>query len=70
MHKSHSHTGDHVVPEPNPFLAGQSAAKQGKAISVSPYKKGSREWVRWLNGYQYQRNVMNQPAATYTKELD
>lgn len=63
-------TGDHVVPEPNPFWAGQQAAKAGKAISVSPYKKNSREWVRWLSGYQYQRNVMNQPAPTYAKEAE
>ena len=43
----------HTPPEPNPFAAGQEAHRKRKdAHEANPYLKGSREYKRWINGYQ------------------
>jgi hypothetical protein len=43
----------HRVPEPNPFEAGAEAFKKGKDVhKANPYVKGSRPYIRWINGYQ------------------
>ena len=39
--------------EPNPFEAGAEAFKKGKDVhKANPYVKGSRPYIRWINGYQ------------------
>lgn len=43
----------HAPPEPNAFAAGAEACKKGKDVHTSnPYVKGSRPYIRWINGYQ------------------
>ena len=43
----------HAPPEPNAFAAGAEACKKGKDVhTANPYVKGSRPYIRWINGYQ------------------
>lgn len=59
--------GEKSVAEPNPFVAGQSAAKAGHTVEVCPYVKNSHAWVRWLNGWRYQLRVDGKPEPTTKK---
>ena len=43
----------HSIKEPNPIEAGAKAFKAGKDVhKANPYVKGSRPYIRWINGYQ------------------
>jgi hypothetical protein len=44
---------EHSPKLPNPFAAGQEAhAKHKDVHTANPYRKFSREYTRWINGYQ------------------
>jgi hypothetical protein len=51
----------HAPQEPNPFAAGAEAARKGKNVhTANPYIKGSREYIRWVNGFRAaQMEVIN-----------
>lgn len=49
----------------SPFEAGRDAAQNGKPFTVCPYTKHSKQWVRWMNGYQC---VPGAAAVTVKKE--
>lgn len=36
----------------SPFANGTSAYSKGKSIHDSPYPEGSRERIKWVNGWQ------------------
>jgi hypothetical protein len=36
----------------NPFVSGRSDAEAGKSWKQAPYPKNSRDWVRYMSGYQ------------------
>lgn len=68
MSKIGSLTGQHAVPEPNPFVAGQEAAKYGRGMEACPYVRGSHAWTRWLGGWRYQLRVLGKPEPAHVKE--
>ena len=68
MTKSLTPTGMHAVPEPNPFIAGQEAAKRNRGLADCPYVRGSHAWTRWLGGWRYQLRVLGLPEPAHVKE--
>lgn len=53
MKLSTSPTGATSPREPNPYAAGAEAFRRRKdAQEACPYVKGSREYAKWLRGYE------------------
>lgn len=46
----------------NPYREGMRAAEELKPERANPYKRGSREWVRWLGGWRAEVELAKQVA--------
>lgn len=48
----------------SPFANGSAAYAKGKTIHDSPYPKGSKERIKWVNGWQAEQTKADKAAAT------
>lgn len=52
----------------SPFANGQSAYSKGKDIHSSPYPEGSKERIKWVNGWQAAERSAQQAADVAQRE--